>query len=85
MPFVLSAEEYTNAVSKAFEKTVDRFASSARFKEHPATIALLTECLNGARDLCHKFILRVSILPSARAAYFVAHSTAVRLEKQFDQ
>ena len=36
LPIVLSDQEYTNAVTKAFEKTTDRFASSARFKEHPA-------------------------------------------------
>ena len=73
-PVVLSAEEYTEAVTKAFQKTVDRFSSSARFKEHPATIALVTECLNVVRDLCHKSIYNVSILDSAHTAYRFARS-----------
>ena len=85
LPIILSAEEYTNAVTKAFEKTADRFASSARFKEHPAAITLVTQCLNGVRDLCHKSIQRVSILPPARVAYRTAHRIATRLRKQFDQ
>jgi hypothetical protein len=78
-PVVLSAEEYTEAVTKAFEETAGRFASSARFKEHPAAIALVTECPDGVRDLCF------SILVRARTAYFVAHSKKQRLEKQFER
>ena len=85
LPIVLSAEEYTSAVTKAFEKTADRFTSSARFKEHPAVIKLATQCLSGVRDLCNRAIQRVSILPPARAAYLDAYSTAARLRKQFDQ
>ena len=85
LPIVLSDAEYINAVTKAFEKTTDRFASSARFKEHPTAIRLATQCLDRIRDLCIAAIRRVSILPPVRAAYLDAYSTATRLKKQFDQ
>ena len=35
LPIVLSADKCTNAVSKCFEKTVERFMSSARFQGAP--------------------------------------------------
>ena len=83
LPVVLSAEEYTEAVTETFERTVDRFSSSARFNEHPATIALVAQCLYGVRDSCHKSIHSVSILDSARTAYLDARSMKGRLDEQF--
>jgi hypothetical protein len=85
LPVVLSAEEYTEAVTEAFEKAVRRFAASARFKEHPAAIALVTERLNGIRDLCHKSIHSVSTPHPVRTAYLDAYATKERLEKQLER
>ena len=86
LPVVLSSEEYIEAVTKTFKKTVGHFISSARCQQaHPAAITLVTQCLNRVRDLYHRSIRNIAILGPARAAYFDAFANKERLEKQLDR
>ena len=83
LPVVLSADDYSDAIRRSFQKACNMFESASKFRECRADVDLALRYMCETCDRCLECISDISSLPSAQAVYKVRKDGQYRLQLQF--